>query len=278
MIRNFFALAHAAAAAIAFMLTPAQAQVKLDARYTISVAHIPIGESRWTLDLGTDQYAATASGQAKGVLKMLASGTGSFEAHGLVKDGAPAPTNFAAKTDSEDDKADISMVLDAGTVTALNASIPAPSKDRVPLTDAHQQGVVDPLSALLIAVAGSGNGLGENACQRTLPVFDGRRRFDLALKFKRMDKAAAEKGYKGPVVVCAVSFQAIAGHRASSPLVKYLSDGREIELWLAPIAGTRLLAPFRLSVASMLGNLVVEADQFVTTTPARASIDSTTAN
>jgi hypothetical protein len=111
-------------------------------------------------------------------------------------------------------------------------------------------------------MGGSGEGVGKDDCQRMLPVFDGRRRYDLKLTFKRMDTVKADKGYAGPVAVCAVTFQAKAGHRASSPLVKYLSEGREIELWLAPIAGTRTLAPFRASFASMLGNLVIHARQF----------------
>jgi hypothetical protein len=76
---------------------------------------------------------------------------------------------------------------------------------------------------------------------------------------------AAEKGYAGPVVVCSVSYEPIAGHRASTALVKYLSEGREMEIALAPVAGTRLLAPFRLSVVSMLANLVVEANRFEST-------------
>jgi hypothetical protein len=37
-----------------------------------------------------------------------------------------------------------------------------------------------------------------------------------------------------------------------------------MEIALAPIAGTRLLAPFRLSVASTLANLVIEANRFET--------------
>jgi hypothetical protein len=74
---------------------------------------------------------------------------------------------------------------------------------------------------------------------------------------------AAEKGYAGPVVVC---YEPIAGHSASNTLVKYLSEGREMEIALAPVAGTRMLAPFRLSVVSMLGNIVIEAHQFDTTT------------
>ena len=60
------------------------------------------------------------------------------------------------------------------------------------------------------------------------------------------------------------NYEPIAGHRANIPLVKYLSEGREIEIALAPIAGTRLLAPFRLSVVSTLANLMIEANQFET--------------
>ena len=37
-----------------------------------------------------------------------------------------------------------------------------------------------------------------------------------------------------------------------------------MEMALAPIAGTRLLAPFRLSVVSMLANLTIEANRFET--------------
>jgi hypothetical protein len=86
-----------------------------------------------------------------------------------------------------------------------------------------------------------------------------------------MDKVRTEKGYEGAVAVCAVSFKPIAGHRASSALVSFLSQGRDIELWLAPVAGTRLLAPVRLLLANMLGNLVVQANEFQpATVPARS--------
>jgi hypothetical protein len=101
-------------------------------------------------------------------------------------------------------------------------------------------------------------------CRHTLPIFDGQQRYDLKLAFRRMDKVTAEKGYAGPVVVCSVSYEPIAGHRAY-PLVKYLSEGREMEMALAPVAGTRLLAPFRMLVVSALANLVIEANQFKVT-------------
>ena len=91
-----------------------------------------------------------------------------------------------------------------------------------------------------------------------------------------MDKVTADKGYAGPVVVCSLRYEPIVGHIASNALVKYLSEGREMEIVLAPVAGTRLLAPFRLSVVSMLANLVIEANRFEAT--ARPSDASTDAN
>ena len=139
-----------------------------------------------------------------------------------------------------------------------------PSSDRVPVTNSNRQGIVDPLTALLFSAAAAGEGMSQEACRRTLPIFDGQQRYDLKLAFKRMDKMTAEKGYGGPVVVCSVSYEQIAGHRANVPSVKYLSEGREMEIALAPIAGTRLVAPFRLSVVSMLANLMIEANRFET--------------
>jgi hypothetical protein len=117
--------------------------------------------------------------------------------------------------------------------------------------------VFDPLTALLIPADG-GDGPSEAACRRTLSVFDGRRRFDLKLAFKRMDKVKADKGYAGPAVVCAVAFQPVAGHRSSS------------------IAGTRLLAPFRMSIANMLGDLVVQANRFEVLAPDSMRASATT--
>ena len=133
------------------------------------------------------------------------------------------------------------------------------------MTDANRRSIVDPLTAMLFSAAATDDSLSQGACRRTLPIFDGQHRYDLKLAFKRLDKVTAEKGYAGPVVVCSVSYEPIAGHRASTPLVKYLSEGREMEIALAPVAGTRLLAPFRLSVVSMLANLMIEANRFETT-------------
>jgi hypothetical protein len=255
---------------------PAQAQGTLTAGYTISVARIPVGKLAWSADIGADSYDIAGSGEASGIASFLASGKGTLATRGTVTDGRLSPTEFSSDITEDGGKLRQTMRLEQGNVTELTIDPPAPAADpdRVALTAAHQQGVVDPLTAWLVPAAGAGDGLGREACERTLSVFDGQKRYDLKLAFRRMDKAKADKGYQGPALVCAVTLQPIAGHRPASSTVTFLAGGRDIELWLAPVAGTRLLAPIRVQVANMLGNIVVQAVEFQATaqSPARAAI------
>jgi hypothetical protein len=270
----------AAGPLLALMLTAvpgsALAQARLEASYTISLARITIGSAKTSAEFGDGRYTVTTSGRASGLMRIFASGEGALTTRGTLDNGRLAPTEFVARTTTDDDTLDVKLVIADGNVTELAASQPKPDPGRVALTEAHRQGILDPLTALLVPAAAEGNSLSPAACQRTLPVFDGRRRFDLKLTFKRMDKAKAERGYAGPVVVCAVAFQPVAGHRPSSSMLKYLTDGRDIEMALAPVAGTRVLAPFRMSIANMLGNLVLQADRFEVVTPAAVRANTTT--
>jgi hypothetical protein len=73
-------------------------------------------------------------------------------------------------------------------------------------------------------------------------------------------------------VVCAVYFSPIAGHIPDRAAIKYLAELRDIETWLAPIAGTRLMVPYRVTVPTPIGVGVMQATQFVSSPqPGKAS-------
>jgi len=268
----------ALAALMAAVAHAAGAETRLDAHYVIKVAHITVGKSDLLVTVGDTAYTAAASGQASGMLRILASGQGALRTAGMVVDGRLAPTSFTLSTTSDKEQDAVKMTIDGGNVTALTAESSEPNADRVPVTEADRKGIVDPLTAMLIRAEGTGDVVAADACKHTLPIFDGRRRFDLALSFKRIEPVKVDKGYAGAAVVCAVAFRPIAGHRRDSALLEYLTDGRDIELAFAPIAGTRLLAPVRLSILSMLGNLVIEATGFTATTTQAATSAAATAS
>jgi hypothetical protein len=243
---------------------PARAQGKLEATYVITFARISVGDVTMTADLKENDYAVAMTGRAGGMMRMLANGEASLTARGNVKDGRPEARNFASKIMSEDESQDVTMAIEEGNVTEL-AVTPPSGNGGVQVTKTDRQGIIDPLTAMLVPAGAAGEDLAQDACRRTLPIFDGHHRYDLKLTFKRVDKVSAEKGYTGPAIVCNLGYQPIAGHRASNPLVKYLAGGSEMEIVLAPVAGTRVLAPFGLSVGSMLANLVIRANRFETT-------------
>ena len=251
----------------------AQAQSKLEARYTVSLAGIPLGSGSWVIDVAPDQYTAVASGRTTGLVKLIADGSGSTGARGAFIGSKVMATSYVSTTTSDKKPDEVRMVLQNGTVREVTAEPPlVPSPDRVPVTEAHRKGVTDPMSAAIIPVAGNGDLLAPEACKRKLAIFDGRQRADIDLVYKRMDQVRADKGYQGPVVVCQVLYTPVAGHRPERPAIKYLIAQRDMEMWLAPIAGTRVLVPFRFSVPTPLGLGVLEATQFVSTPlPAKAS-------
>jgi len=243
----------------------AGAQGKLDARYTASLAGVAIGKGAWVVEIGDDQFTAAASGMTTGLLRVFATGQGSGASRGLVRGDSLIPTTYASSVNNDKRVEELRIVMSAGNVKDLMVDPPTvPNPARIPLTDAHRRGVTDPMSAGLMRVAGSGDPVSPEACRRTIPVFDGRMRFDLHLSFKRLDKVQAEKGYQGPVAVCAVQFVPVAGYVPDRAAIRYLMAQREMEMWLAPIAGTRIVVPYRLSLQTPLGQGVLEATQFIT--------------
>ena len=240
------------------------AQGKLDARYVVTLSGLPIGQGAWVIDIGDDHFTASASGATAGLLRVFASGQGQSAASGSISGGQLVPSSYASRIVTGDKSDEVRMVISAGAVKELAANPPTvASPDRVPVTDAHRRGVTDPMTASLIRVPGSGDTLVPQACQRTLSIFDGRMRYDLQLTFKRLERVRSERGYQGVAVVCAVRFSPIAGHVPERYAIKYLVQLRDMELWLAPIAGTRVMVPYRASVPTPLGLGVMQATQFV---------------
>jgi len=261
-------------AAILVVGTPqAFAQGKLEAQYEATLAGIPVGRGAWNIEITEDQYAASAAGGTAGLLKTFASGSGASSAQGRVINGALVSTNYTASTTTSKKTEAIHMVLNNGTIKEFAIEPEPPvDPDRIPVTEAQKRGVFDPMTGSLLRVPGAGDPLGPEACRATAAIFDGRMRYDLKLDFKRMETVKAERGYQGPVVVCAIYFTPVAGYIPDRPVIKYLAAARNIEIAFAPVLGTRILVPYRMVIPTPLGVAMLEATQFITTaTPPRVA-------
>jgi len=241
------------------------AQGRLDARYEATLAGIPVGKGAWTIDIGDDAFSAAAQGGTSGILKAFAGGSGTGAAQGRVVGGALVASNYTASTTTSKKTEAIHITLANGNVKEFGIEPEPPvDPDRIPVTDAHRRGVYDPMTGSMLRVPGTADPLSPDACHTGAPIFDGRMRYDLKLDFKRMETVKAEKGYRGPVVVCAVYFAPVAGYIPDRPVIKYLAAQRNIEIAFAPVAGTRILVPFWMKIPTPLGPAMLEATEFVT--------------
>jgi hypothetical protein len=247
----------------------ANAEGKLEAQYVASLAGIPIGKGSWAIDIGEAQYTAAASGMTTGLIKLFTGGRGSGAAQGALSGGRPASSTYSATIKTSRHTDEVRMTVAGGVAKDIKIDPPLePNSKRVPIGEEHRHDVMDPMTASLVMVSGSGDLRAPQACERNLAVFDGKLRYDLKLAFKRIENVHAERGYIGPAVVCSVTFAPVAGFVPDRPAIKYLSESRDIEIWLAPIAGTRVMVPFRAQISTPFGLGVLEATQFVSM-PAR---------
>jgi len=257
----------ATGSALCLLLTAqgAHAQARLDAQYTASLAGIPVGKGTWAIEIGDDQYGASAQGGTAGLLKSFSQGSGNGSVQGRVVNGALIGQSYQASTSAGKKSEQIHINLQNGNVKDF-AIEPAPpvDPDRVPVTDAHKRGVLDPMTASLVRVPGNGELLTPDSCRGAAPVFDGRMRYELKLDYKRMENVKADKGYRGPALVCAIYFTPVAGYIPDRPVVKYLAQARNMEIFLVPIAGTRVLVPFKMVIPTPLGTATLEATSFIT--------------
>ena len=240
-----------------------RAQGKVNAHYTISMTGVTIGEINWRIDIGSTLYSLVASGKASGVLSVLMNGEGSVAAEGSIAADRLNPLSYKSTIADDDGTITLQMTFADGAATEQITPRPPEHADRVPITDDDRRGVADPLSAVLLPTKLGGGALAASDCDRTLKIYDGRRRYNLALSHGQLDKVTIERRYTGPALVCEVVLAPIAGYRADSLIVKCVAGRRNMELWFAPIAGTSIMAPVRVLMPTLIGTLKIQANEFV---------------
>lgn len=259
--------------AVVCTAAPAFAQGKLDAQYIVTLAGIPIGKGSWSIEVGETHYSASATGATTGLMRVLTEGEGSTTAQATFGGGKVLKATYVSTIRSRKQKDEVHVTLDKGDVKDSRSDPPPDhERERIPVSEADLHNVFDPMTASILAASGTGNPVSADVCERTMAVFDGRLRYDLKLAYKRMETVKSEKGYNGPAVVCAVYFTPVSGYIPSRATIRYLAKQRDMEIWLAPIEGTRMLVPFRAQGPTPIGEAIMVATQFVTAaTPSHAS-------
>lgn len=179
---------------------------------------------------------------------------GVTRASGIVRGNQPRPANYSFAFSNGKKHGKINMNFSGHQITRIRR-VPDKKLSRayVPVTRAHLNKVMDPMSAImLISRKGKSH---RTACANNIPIYDGKQRFNLKLSYKRTTKVKRSQsgGYAGPVIICRVRYQPVSGYKPHKKDVQYMAKNRGIELWLMPLPNSRNYAPYRFVLPLPVG-------------------------
>lgn len=231
-----------------------------DLTYDVYLGGLHIFTFDVNMALRPDRYRVTAEGGTRGLIGWLYAWQTRLAAEGIARDGELEPLRYVADSDWQGSRRTVDLAFAGGGRYELRQE-PPPEPDpdiEGELPETLPDGTFDPLSLVLAA----SRGLQETGrCDQTVPVFDGRRRFDLTLR--HVDEATLPPSdytiYQGPAVRCSFSVERISGFRKS-----WRSNGRwnadaapAPTIWVAPIRPDLPPVPVRYDGAIALGNIVI---------------------
>ena len=251
---------------------PAHAQGRLDAKYQATLSGIMIGKGNWTIVIGDKDYSGSTSGGTTGLVKAIGGGHGTGSAQGKVLAGRLVPEAYLSSVFYGKKNETIRIAFAGERVTASTIEPePPPTPDRIPVTDAQRRSVSDPMSGVMFVAPGKDELPSPQGCATGAAIFDGRMRYDLQLAFKALETVTLANGARLSTVVCSVSFKPLAGYVPSRAAIKYLVKRQDMDVALAPIAGTRVMVPVRVRIPTPIGLGMVQATEFNTAAQSQAS-------
>jgi hypothetical protein len=228
---------------------------KITATYRVDLAGLNLGKFHVTASINGSAYEIKGKGRFSLLAGLLYRASGTTTSVGKLTKMGPEPTQFTVSYKGGDKKEVRRMYFSAGAVSQVSIE-PHKKQGRrhVPVTKEQLANVLDPLTAAFLYARSEGPRGDLKVCHQTVPVFDGRQRYDIVLTPKRADGLTnGPTNLSGPVAVCKVKFVPIGGYRPDNPGIKFMTETDEIEVWLVSLPRTQLHVPYQIFVPTAWG-------------------------
>lgn len=183
------------------------------AAYDFYIGGLAIAEISFNGTVGTVSYDAQSVVETRGMLEVLVSGRVVAQATGYRHTmGHLAPDEYTTKYRAQDEARMVKLAYD-GEVADVTIEPPVPSKPYDTTAEAHPN-TLDPVTAAVTMMTPK---VDEDLCNRTIPVFDGKRRYDiilLPLNKRPKSQKAPPPTWALPTTHCFGVYERIAGFEA----------------------------------------------------------------
>ncbi|MEG6507750.1 DUF3108 domain-containing protein [Methyloligella sp. 2.7D] len=248
----------------------------IEVKYSVKIGSFNLGTFKLTNHIQGTVYRIRGDGRFSILEGLLYEWRGTTASVGRVTTAGIQPSKYSLSYKGGKAVEEVRMSFVRGAVSELELVPPKqPSAHNVPITAKQLEDALDPMSAAFLFARSTDTSGDLSICKQTVPVFDGRQRFDIKLSPKsRVQLSGNGTGYKGPAVVCQAKYIPVGGHRPDNPGVQMLSQTDQIEIWMVPMAGTGLYVPYKVVIPTGIGLGTAVATSFKIAGPRRASLES----
>jgi hypothetical protein len=203
-----------------------------------------------------DRYAVRIEARGTRLVDLLTGWSYVAEAEGRMTAAGPAPASFRSERTLRR-RHEIRHMRYGGDGAVEVVDVPPQSPgDAAAVPPDFRPGTLDPLSALF-AVATTGPA----GCMGRLPVFDGRRRYDILVRGDGTEtlEASRHARYSGPASRCIVTMRPVAGFESDRDAGAFFEYGAErtATLWHAPAGPRGKSVPVRMRIDMPGSSLVL---------------------
>jgi len=234
-----------------------RATTRITANYGVYWTGLHFGDVRLLMTVRNADYELKGDGKFSVMGGLIYHWEGGTMSSGKLGQSGPQPSLYTLSYSGGDKHGNVRISFSEGAVSNVS-TLPEkrPNPKNIPVTLEQLRGVLDPMTGAFLRLRPNVSEGDLRICDETIPVFDGKLRFNIVLEPKQqtMVEAKTPDNYSGLAAVCGVKFVPISGYRSDNRAIRYMSSHSDaIEAWLVRVPSTSFYLPYRISIPTAFG-------------------------
>ncbi|MDH2343933.1 DUF3108 domain-containing protein [Bradyrhizobium sp. SSUT77] len=235
--------------------------------YEVSLAGLSLATADLDLIVGDSSYVARMQYRTSGAARLTSSGAGEAIAKGAYKGGRFVPATFDLDHRAGQRSRKIAITIVDGRIKTMTLDPPIdPDSGRMPFELDKLGTIIDPLSATVVSGVTTDGRPETRVCDRTLPIFDGIRRYDIELSLQ--GSGFSNRGiFIGPLTNCRLRLMHLSAEVKPENATQSAERGARlgsVDVTFGFVAAVKVYVPVAISAEVGRATLVVRLIQIST--------------
>lgn len=243
-----------APALLAAAVHPVFAEMSFKAEYAVTLRGFTIARATFDGTVSGSRYEVNGKLASAGLARVFARTDATARTAGTLSPAAVQPDSFVLSYVQDGVPSKTEILFRNGDAVRTDIE-PAPTSppppEVIPVTGSHLQSVADPIAATIVA-----RGTPEQICGRTLRVYEGGTRVDIALSLAGVGFVY---GAGNRAITCKGSFNPVAGMSPDNKSYQYMREKADMEFVYVPAAADGLYMLHSASAQTEIGRVQVRA-------------------